>query len=182
MLQESLRKNPNDVAALIVVGELAHEVAQDLSSVDDELYYKLSLEAYEKALSLQPSNSGINAAVAFAREQKAGAARWDEERRQAAKTYIEARERELAASNFNPTVQIYSSAPQPSPVVSTASPPATSPSEDYAYPVYQPYYVQGAQPFSYQQYATSYLYAGPYGSYAASTLATSGAHRRRSER
>ncbi len=47
LLQESLKSNPNDAAAWIVLGELAHEVAQDLSSQDDEPYYKLSEEAHE---------------------------------------------------------------------------------------------------------------------------------------
>ena len=77
LLQESLKSNPNDAAAWIVLGELAHEVAQDLSSQDDEPYYKLSEEAYEKALALQPKNAGLKAAVDFAREQKADAAHWD---------------------------------------------------------------------------------------------------------
>src|SRR5271157_927462 len=76
MLQESLKSNPNDVAAWIVLGELTHEVAQDLSSQDDEPYYKLSEEAYEKALALQPKNAGLKAA-------------------------IELRKSELAASGFN---------------------------------------------------------------------------------
>src|SRR5271165_796179 len=71
LLQESLKSNPNDAAAWIVLGELAHELAQDLSSQDDEPYYKLSEEAYEKALALQPKSAGLKAAVDFAREQKA---------------------------------------------------------------------------------------------------------------
>ena len=105
LLQESLKSTPNDAAAWIVLGELAHEVAQDLSSQDDEPYYKLSQEAYEKALALQPNNAGLKAAVEFAREQKAGAAQWDQARRDAASSYIEVRKGELAASGFNPTVQ-----------------------------------------------------------------------------
>src|SRR5208337_1439414 len=80
LLQEALKSNPNDVGAWIVLGELAHDVAQDLSSQDDEPYYKLSQEAYEKALALQPKNAGLKAAVDFAREQKAGAAQWDQAR------------------------------------------------------------------------------------------------------
>jgi hypothetical protein len=176
LLGESLKSNPNDTAALIVVGELAHEVAQDLSSVDDELYYKLSLEAYQKALSQQPDNAGLKAAVDFAREQQAGAAEWDLTRRKAASTYIEVRKHELAASGFNPTVQVYSPP-------ASASAATSQPAETYRYPVYQPYYVQGAQPFTYQQYAGSYLYTAPYNTNGTVTaLATRGAHRRRSER
>ena len=108
LLQESLKSNPNDAAAWIVLGELAHEVAQDLSSQDDEPYYKLSQEAYEKALALQPKNAGLKAAVDFGREQKADAAHWDQARKKAASSYIEVRKRELAGSGFNPTVQTYS--------------------------------------------------------------------------
>jgi cytochrome c-type biogenesis protein CcmH/NrfG len=39
LLQDSLKSNPNDAAGWIVLGELAHEVAQDLSSTHDEPYY-----------------------------------------------------------------------------------------------------------------------------------------------
>ncbi len=102
LLQESLKSNPNDAAAWIVLGELAHEVAQDLSSQDDEPYYKLSEEAYEKVLALQPKNAGLKAAVDFAREQKADAAHWDQARKKAASSYIGVRKRELAASGFQP--------------------------------------------------------------------------------
>ena len=187
LLQESLKSNPNDAAAWIVLGELAHEVAQDLSSQDDEPYYKLSQEAYEKALALQPKNAGLKAAVDFAREQEAGAAQWDQARRDAANSYIEVRKSELAASGFNPTVQAYSPPAPPAPpavVAATNSAPASQPAVTYQYPVYQPYYVQGAQPYTYQQYAGSYLYTAPayytYGTVPGVT--THGAHRRRSER
>jgi len=187
LLQESLKSNPNDAAAWIVLGELAHEVAQDLSSADDEPYYKLSQEAYEKALALQPKNAGLKAAVDFAREQKAGAAQWDQARKDAASSYVEVRKSELAASGFNPTVQAYStpapSAP-PAAVAATSSAPPSQPTVTYQYPVYQPYYAQGAQPYSYQQYAGGYLYTVPvyyaYGTVPGVT--THGAHRRRSER
>ena len=44
-------------------------------------------------------------------------------------------------------------------------------------------YVEGAQPYTYQQYAGGYLYTGPV-SYDYGTVpgVTTGAHRRRSER
>jgi len=183
-LQESLKSNPNDAAAWIVLGELAHEVAQDLSSEDDEPYYKLSEEAYEKALALQPKNAGLKAAVDFAREQKADAAHWDQVRKKAASSYIEVRKRELAASGFNPTVQTYSPPTPPAAVAATNSAPVSQPTQTYQYPVYQPYYVEGAQPYTYQQYAGGYLYTVPvsntYGTVPGVT--TEGAHRRRSER
>ncbi len=184
LLQESLKSTPNDAAAWIVLGELAHEVAQDLSSQEDEPYYKLSQEAYEKALALQTNNAGLKAAVEFAREQKAGAAQWDQARREAASSYIEVRKSELAASGFNPTVQAYSPPAPPAAVAATNSAPASQPAVIYQYPVYQPYYVQGTQPYTYQQYAGGYLYIAPayytYGTVPGVT--THGAHRRRSER
>ncbi len=190
LLQESLKSTPNDAAAWIVLGELAHEVAQDLSSQDDEPYYKLSQEAYEKALALQPNNAGLKAAVEFAREQKAGAAQWDQARRDAASSYVEVRKSELAASGFNPTVQVNSPPTPPTPptppaaVAATNSAPVSQPTQTYQYPVYQPYYVEGAQPYTYQQYAGGYLYTAPayytYGTVPGVT--THGAHRRRSER
>jgi tetratricopeptide (TPR) repeat protein len=186
LLQESLKSNPNDAAAWIVLGELAHEVAQDLSSQDDEPYYKLSEEAYQKALALQPKNAGLKAAVDFAREQKADAAHWDQVRKKAASNYIEVRKSELAASGFNPTVQIYSPPTPPTPpaaVAATNSAPVSQPTQTYQYPVYQPYYVEGAQPYTYQQYAGGYLYTVPVSNdYGTVPGETSGAHRRRSER
>jgi hypothetical protein len=186
-LQESLKSNPTDVAGWIVLGELAHEVAQDLSSQDDEPYYKLSQEAYEKALALQPKNAGLKAALEFAREQKAGAAQWDQTRREAASSYVEVRKSEVASSGFNPTVQVYSPPVPPAPptppeaVAATNSAPA-QPGVIYQYPVYQPYYIQGTQPYTYQQYAGGYLYTVPvYNTYGAAP-GMHGAHRRRSER
>jgi len=191
LLQESLKTNPNDAASWIVLGELAHEVAQDLSSQDDEPYYKLSQEAYEKALTLQPKNAGLRAAVDFAREQKADAAHWDQVRKKAASSYIEVRKRELAASGFNPTVQAYSPATTPAApttpatppaAVATDSAPASQPAVTYPTPVYQPYYIQGAQPYTYQQYAGGYLYTVPAYNTDGTVPGMHGAHRRRSER
>jgi len=174
LLQESLKSDPNDVAAWIVLGELTHEVAQDLSSQDDEPYYKLSEEAYEKALALQHKNAGLKAAVDFAREQKAGAAQWDQARRDAASSYIEVRKSELAASGFNPTVRADSPPTPPTPptppaaVAATNSAPASQPA--VAYPVYQPYYVYTP------------VYVPVYATAAVSGETRNPAHRRRSER
>jgi len=189
LLQESLKSNPNDTAAWIVLGELAHEVAQDLSTQGDEPYYKLSQEAYEKALALQPKNAGLKAALEFAREQKAGAVQWDQARRDAASSYIEVRKSELAASGFNPTVQAYSPpAPPASPAppaapaaVAASTAPASEPAVIYQYPVYQPY-VQGSQPYTYQQYAGGYIYTAPVYNTYGTVPGMHGAHRRRSER
>jgi|SRR5271165_1881673 len=168
LLQESLKSDPNDLAAWIVLGELAHEVAQNLSSQDDKPYYKLSLEAYEKALALQPKNAGLKSAVDFAREQRAGAAQWDQARRDAASSYIEVRKSELAASGFDPTVQAHSPPTLPAAVAATNSAPASQPAVTYQYPVYQPYY-----------YTVPVYYA--YGTVPGEST-HGGAHRRRSER
>jgi len=168
MLQESLKSNPNDVAAWIVLGELAHEVAQDLSSQDDEPYYKLSQEAYEKALALQPKNAGLKAAVDFARKQKAGAAQWDQARRDAVSSYIEVRKSELAASGFNPMVQANSPPTPPAAVPAANSAPASQPA--VTYPVYQPYYVYTP------------VYVPVYTTASVSGANTNPVHRRRSER
>jgi len=72
-------------------GELAHEVAQDVPTDQDDQYYKISREAYEKALALDANNAGLKAAAQFARDEEAHAAEFDKARRQAARTYIDAR-------------------------------------------------------------------------------------------
>jgi tetratricopeptide (TPR) repeat protein len=175
LLQESLKSSPNDAAAWIVLGELAQDVAQDLSSQEDEPYYKLSQEAYEKALALQTKNARLKAAVEFAREQKATAAKWDQARREAASSYIEVRKSELAASGFKPTVQAYSPSKPPTPpaaVAATNSAPASQPAVTYQYPVYQPYYV-----YTPVYVPVSYTYGT-----VPSVTTRNGAHRRRSER
>jgi hypothetical protein len=215
VLQVSLQANPKDTAGWIVLGELAHEVAQDLSSASDERYYKMSLEAYEKALALHPDNAALRAAVEFARDQEAGATQWDKLRRQAALTFIKTRKEELTTSGFSPTVLVYppprasapseatpavaaarvptppstalattaASSPAPATASPAVAPPTVAPYQTYAYPVYQAYYVQGGRIYTYQQYAGGYLYAAPVYTYEAPRLvATSGAHRRRSER
>ena len=176
-LQESLKSNPNDVAAWIVLGELAHEAAQDVSSQNDEPYYRLSQVAYEKALALQPKNAALKAAVELAREQRADAAHWDQARREAASSYIEVRKGELVASGFNPTVQASSAPTPPTPPTPPAAlaaanfAPASQPAVTYQYPVYQPYYV----------YTPVYVPVY-YGSATVPGETRNPAHRRRSER
>lgn len=175
LLQEATKSNPKDVADWIILGELAHEVALDLSSDQDDAYYKLSREAYEKALALQPNNAGLKAAVQFAKDQEAGAARFDEARKRAAKTYIETRKRELAATNMIPTVQVYAAPaaappansgaiakPAAGPVEGQPVPPSrTLPTPYYGYPVYQPYAPVQGEPYTYNQFARTYSYQVP---------------------
>ena len=104
--------------------------------------------------------------------------------RDAASSYIEGRKGELAASGFNPTVPADSPPTPPAAVAATNSAPASQPAVPYQYPVYQPYYVQGAQSYTYQQNAGGYLSASPvYYTYGtAPGVTTNGGHRRRSER
>jgi hypothetical protein len=200
-LQESLKHNPKDTAGWIVLGELAHEVAQDLSSTDDQPYYKISVEAFEKAAALQPNNTAIKAALEFARDELAGAAQWDLTRKQAAHAYVETREHELVAARFSPAVLSYppprasiasveeratSSAPrdlasaatsapsrQPAPPAApAAATPAPTTNPAYVY-AYVPYYVQVPQyTYTAPTYTTPYTTVAPF----------RGAHRRRSER
>jgi len=110
--------------------------------------------------------------VDFAREQKAGAAQWDQARRDGVSSYIEVRKSELAASGFNPTVQTNSPSTPPTPpaaVAATNSAPASQPAVTQ-YPVYQPYYVYTP------------VYVPVYTTARVSGENTNPAHRRRSER
>jgi hypothetical protein len=194
LLQESLKSAPNDAAAWIVLGELAHDVAQDLSSQEDQRYYKLSQEAYERALALQPKSNILRGAVELAREQKSGAAQWDQTRREAARNYIATRKQELAGSGFGATIQPVSvrAATPPAAAAAAISTPASQPAQTYQYMpaqtyqylVYQPSSVPTAQPYLYQQNTGSYLNSPPvYYTYTpAPKVASRGAHRRRSER
>jgi hypothetical protein len=187
LLQESLKSSPNDAASWIVLGELAHEVAQHLSSKEDQQYYKLSQEAYEKALALQPKSTRLKAAVEIAREQTSGATRWDQARREAARNYIAARKLELAGSGFNPTVRAVSLSPATAPPAQVApaySAPVNQPAQTYQYTVYQPFNVPSFQPYNYQAAPGTYGYTtAPYYTYAtAPVMISQGAHRRRSER
>jgi cytochrome c-type biogenesis protein CcmH/NrfG len=68
-LQADLRSDPNSLANWVILGELSHEVALDVPDGQDDVYYRMSREAYEKALQLDPNNNGLKAAVQFARDQ-----------------------------------------------------------------------------------------------------------------
>jgi len=117
MLQQSLERNPKALADWVLLGELAHEVAVNLPADQARQYYKMSRDAYEKALALAPSNAGLKAAVRFAQEQDEGFNRFEDTRRAATKLYIDARRRELAATNYMPTVRTF--APPPAAMAGT---------------------------------------------------------------
>jgi hypothetical protein len=205
ILQESLKSNPKDAAGWIVLGELAHEVAQDLSSSDDRHYYELSVAAFEKAVALQPENTAIKAELEFARDQLAGADQWDKVRMKAARTYVEKREHELVAAKFSTAVLIYPppraavasaalhATPAPHeaepPASTAASPasrvpasPATTPAAAAPPATTTPTYLYVYVPYYVQ--VPQYTYVTPtYGTYVSATSpGMHGAHRRRSER
>lgn len=186
-LQADLRSDANNVVNWTILGELAHEVALDLPEGQDDAYYKMSREAYERAAALEPANNGLRAAVQFAREQEAGAAAFDAQRRQGVNTYLDARRREMIATGVNPTVMVYET---PAGTVTTTTtaptlangvpvangttvvngPVTTNP----AYPTasYRPYYnAQANQPYSYNQYSSGYLPATSTGAVTGSTVA-----------
>ncbi len=171
-LQLAARSDPNNVANWVILGELAHEVALDLPQEQDDPYYKLSRDAYERALALDPANNGLKAAVQFAREQEANAPTFDAQRRRGVATYLDARRREMAQNGVNPTVLVYetptplpSTLPaaqppqrtQPTPITAGQPRPGQAPTYAYPTPTYRPYYnPQGQQPYGYNQYSDGY--------------------------
>ena len=161
-LQNDLNSDNTSVANWTILGELAHEVALDIPNGQDDAYYKLSREAYERASQLDPNNVGLRSAVQFARDQEANAAAFDARRRQGVATYLEARRREMAANGVNPTVMVYESAPMAPPMngVNGAQPNnANQPyATGYPTPTYRPYYnPQSQQPLNYNQYSNGYV-------------------------
>ncbi len=160
-LQNDLNSDNNNIANWTILGELAHEVALDIPQGQDDAYYKLSLQAYERASQLDPNNVGLRSAVQFAREQEANSAAFDARRRQGVATYLEARRREMAANGVNPTVMVYESAPTSPPMngINGAQPANNQPyATGYPTPTYRPYYnPQAQQPLSYNQYSNGYV-------------------------
>ena len=157
-LQADLGSDANNVANWTILGELAHEVALDVPQGQDDTYYKLSREAYERASQLDPSNPGLKSALQFARDQEANSASFDTRRRQGVMTYLEARRREMAANGVNPTVMVYES-PATSLVTTTPGQVvSTQPTSNvYPTPSYRPYYNQQAQqPYGYNQYSSGF--------------------------
>jgi hypothetical protein len=102
-----LAEDPKSLADWIVLGELAHEVAMNLPEAQARDYVKTSREAYEKALALAPDNAGVRAAAQFARDLEANLDQFEKTRDQATETYLAARRRDLALSNYTPSVAVY---------------------------------------------------------------------------
>ncbi len=157
-LQADLNSDNNNVANWTILGELAHEVALDIPQGQDDAYYKLSREAYERASQLDPNNLGLQSAVKFAREQEANAAGFDARRRQGVSTYLDARRREMAANGVNPTVMVYESAPMNNGINGAQPAPNQPYATSYPTATYRPYYnPQAQQPLSYNQYSNGYV-------------------------
>jgi len=161
-LRLSLQAGPNNVGDWIILGELAHEVALDLPGDQDDAYYRLSRSAYERASRLDPDNAGLRAAVQLAREQEANAADFDENRKQGARTYLDARRREMAASGNSPTIRVYKTAAIPPDDPRDDADPASDPRQgvqaarNVSYPTYQPYSPPQGRPVTYQQHSDSF--------------------------
>lgn len=186
-LEASLKANPNALADWVILGELAHEVALDAPPDQAGHYFTLSRQAYEKALALSPKNAGLKAAVQFARDREANGGALEKSRGQATQTYLDARRRDLAATNYAPTIRTFTPPPQ-MPIMpnspengaaanATADPnPAASPPtaatanisnygtrQFYSAPVYQPYTLPQGTPYTFQQYAGGVYPSGYYG-------------------
>ena len=106
-LQQTVKQNPKSLADWVILGELAHEVAIDLPADQAGPYYKMSRDAYENALELAPDNPGLQAAVQFAKDQEQGLDRFEKSRSAATQMYLAARRRDLAATQFTPSLRVY---------------------------------------------------------------------------
>jgi len=119
-LQQTLKDNPKSLADWVILGELAHEVALDVPADQAVKYSRMSRDAYEKALALDPDNPGLKAAVQFAQDQENDSEKFNAARAQGAAAYLDARRRDLAATNYTPTLRVYGT-PIPFPFTRAAS-------------------------------------------------------------
>jgi hypothetical protein len=181
-LQDKLKANPKSLADWVILGELAHEVALDSAPDQAAKYNQMSLDAYEKALALAPDNPGLKAAVQFARDQQTNQGRLDQTRDQATQTYLDARRRDLADTNYTPTVRVSTPAlpartlpadpgvpanqvaPAPAPVQVAPNPaPVVTSAPPYSAYSYQPLYTPGTTaPYTFNQYSSAYYPANYY--------------------
>lgn len=143
-VRQALVKDPNNVTDWVLLGELSHEIAAEVTANLAPGYYRLSRQSYENALTLEPNNAHLKAAAEFAREQEKAADRVAQSRQTATASYIQARRQELAQSNYAPVVRTYTAAPAQG--GAGASAPVT-----YA-PTYQTYVAPQGTPYTYQQH------------------------------
>lgn len=76
-----------------------------------EKYFVLSRDAFAKALTLDPNNAGLKAAVQFARDQASQVEAFETARDAATDTFLAARRRDLTAMRHTPSVRVVSSMP-----------------------------------------------------------------------
>lgn len=153
-VRQALVSNPNSLPDWILLAELAQDVALSVPAEQAAGYFRLARESYENALKLDPNNAGIQAAARFLRDQEAGLDQFNNNRRQATRTYLDARRNELAGGQVVPTVRVYGApivAGQPTPATTTMTGPYGP-----GYPYYQPLVTTQGQPYTYQQYTNSY--------------------------
>ena len=156
-LQAELKSDPKSEQNWIILGELAHEIAFELAGEQDTPYYKMSRNAYEQSLKLNPSSPALQAAVQFAKDQETAANEFDQTRRQAVPAYLARRRQELTQFGTGPQVRVYAAPTPRQPPTQPSQLPAAATATATA-PAYRPYYQgQGRQPYSYQQYSTDTL-------------------------
>jgi len=109
-VRDRLKQNPKSLADWVILGELAHEVGVDSAPSQATGYFKLSREAYERALALAPDKPGLKAAVDFAREYEQGSDRFAGIRTRATQAYLDARRRDLEATDYVPAVRVFPTA------------------------------------------------------------------------
>jgi len=135
-LQQAVKAKPDSLSDWIMLGELAHEVGVDSAPEDARQYHALSRQAYEKALALAPNKPGLKAAVQFARDYEAGTDRFAQIRARATQSYLDARRRDLAATDYVPAVRVYPA--MPSVTVPPASATVVAPSGTSGPPAIEP--------------------------------------------
>lgn len=128
--QQAVETNPKSLADWIILGEIAHEVAMDVPADQAAQYLQTSSDAFTKALALDPKNAGLKAAVQFARDQQRNVDAFEKSRDAATGTFLDARRRDLAATQHTPYVRTYSpplpSRELPGPTPAPATTPATT--------------------------------------------------------
>lgn len=144
MVRRELKSNPNNLTDWVLLGELAQEVAVDAPADRAGSYYRLSREAYDNALKLQPNNATFRAAAQFAREQERGANTFNQARSQSTAAYLTARRQELIQAGNAPMLRVYGS-----------TPPAQGTAPAATYPAYQPYVNGQGQAYTYRQHYDS---------------------------
>jgi len=106
-LQEATEKNSKSLADWIILGEISHEVAMNAPADQAGKYFKMSRDAFEKALALDPNNAGLKAAVQFAKDQQANVDQFEKSRDAVTDTFLDARRRDLVATGNTPSVQVF---------------------------------------------------------------------------